>query len=136
MEHLDIILPGLLVLIAFLLKLVVDRSVEIPNAIQAIIELPVDIVFLALTFSVAFTLTSIKNQANGLFYGFVGFAFAIIVVLLWKKTQKLFISGSKWWILLIFINLSLSGYAVIKSVELVISCENVKTECVTNTEKN
>ena len=136
MEHLNIILPGLLVLIAFLLKLVVDRSVEIPNTIQAIIELPVDIVFLALTFSVAFTLTSVENQANGLFYGFVGFAFAIVVVLLWKKTQKFFISGSKWWILLIFLNLSLSGYAVIKSVELVISSEKAKTEIIINKENN
>lgn len=128
MEHLNIILPGILVLIAFLLKLVVDRNVEIPNTIQATFELPVDIVFLALTFSVAFTLADIKNQAYGLFYCFIGFAFSIIVVLIWKKTQKSFLEKTKWWILLLFINLCLAGFTVFKSVELLISKEKQSTE--------
>lgn len=127
MEHLNIVLPGLLVMIAFLLKLVVDRSVEIPNTIQAVIELPVDIVFLALTFSVAYTLTRSENQASGLFYAFVGIAFAIVIVLVSKKTQKLFISDNKWWILLIFINITLSGFTVVESVQLVIEGENIET---------
>lgn len=42
MEHLDIILPIVLVVIAFLLKLVVDRNVDVPSTIQAFIELPID----------------------------------------------------------------------------------------------
>lgn len=134
MEHLDLILPSILVLIAFLLKLVVDRNVEIPNTIQALIELPVDIIFLALTFSVAYTLAAKENQVDGLFYGFVGFAFAIVIVLMWKKTQKLFLKGSYWWILLIFINLGISIYAVKKSVDLVINDQKPKIE-QTNEEK-
>jgi chromate transport protein ChrA len=129
MEHLDLILPCMLVVIAFLLKLVVDRSVEASNTIQAIIELPVDIIFLALTFSVAYTLTKTENQADGLFYGFVGIAFAIIIVLIWKKAQNLLLKGSYWWILLLFINLGISVFAVKQSIDLVIRDESKKVEC-------
>ncbi|WP_321345212.1 hypothetical protein [uncultured Draconibacterium sp.] len=123
MEHLDIILPGLLVLIAFLLKLLIDEIVDITSTIQALIELPVDVIFLALTFSVAFTLTNVENQLQGLFYGFLGFVISIIVILLWKKTKKLFLIGNKWWIFLVLLNLSITGLTVVKAVNLVISCE-------------
>lgn len=129
MEHLDIILPGLLVLIAFLLKLLIDEIVDITSTIQAVIELPVDVIFLALTFSVAFTLTNVENQLQGLFYGFLGFVISIIVILLWKKTKKLFLIGSKWWIFLVLLNLSITGLTVVKAVNLVISCEIENVDC-------
>nr|WP_320119519.1 hypothetical protein [uncultured Marinifilum sp.] len=129
MEHLDIILPGLLVLIAFLLKLLIDEIVDITSTIQAVIELPVDVIFLALTFSVAFTLTNVENQLEGLFYGFLGFVISIIVILLWKKTKKLFLIGNKWWIFLVLLNLSITGLTVVKAVNLVISCEIENVDC-------
>ena len=136
MKHLNLILPFILVIIAFLLKLVVDRKVEIPNAIQAIIELPVDIIFLALTFSVAFTLSTKENQADGLFYGFVGITAAIVVVLIWKKTQALFLKNSHWWIFLLIINLSISIFCVRESIELVINGEKQPVECINLNGKN
>ena len=136
MEHLNIILPGLLVLIAFLLKLIVNQEVDIPKTIESLLGLPVDIVFLALTFSVAFTLSSVENQREGLFYCFVGFIIAMIVVLFWKISQSLFVDKRKIWILLLFINLTLAGFAVYKSIEILTNSEDPQKIENTNNKDN
>ena len=133
MDNLNIILPGVLVVIAFLLKLLVDRNLDIPNAIQATCGLPVDIIFLSLTFGVAFTISDIKNQPIGLFYCFIGIAISIIVVLLWRKSLKFFLNKNKCWILLLSINLLISSYSIMKSVNLIVNntdstIEKVNTE--------
>jgi len=135
MEHLQIILPSVLLLIGFLLKLLVGRKYDMPATIQAVCELPVDIVFLALSFTVAFTITRIDNQSVGLFYSFIGIASAILIVLLWRISVDQFLRGSKMWILVLFINLLVAGLAINKSVNLVI--ENDKLEVTdTNYETN
>jgi hypothetical protein len=53
-KHLDVFLPIALVVIAFLLKLFMDRSVNAPLAVKSLYELPVDMLFLTLSFIVAF----------------------------------------------------------------------------------
>ena len=126
MEHLQIILPSVLLLIGFLLKLLVGRQYDIPATIQAVCELPVDVILLALSFTVAFTITRIDNQSSGLFYCFVGIAIAIIIVLLWRISIDLFLKGSKLWILILFLNLFIAGFTIKKSVELVIQNENIE----------
>lgn len=128
MEHLQIILPSVLLLIGFLLKLLVGRKYDMPATIQAICELPVDIIFLALSFTVAFTITKVDNQSSGLFYCFIGIATAILIVLLWRISVDQFLKKSKWWILLLFINLTFAGFAINKSVSLVIKTEIVETK--------
>ena len=89
MEHLDIILPIVLVVIAFLLKLVVDRNVDVPSTIQAFIELPIDLMFLAMTFAVAATLSNEQIQNKGLLCSFIGIVIAIIVVLITLNSATL-----------------------------------------------
>lgn len=126
MEHLQIILPSVLLLIGFLLKLLVGRQYDIPATIQAVCELPVDVILLALSFTVAFTITRLDNQSSGLFYCFVGIAIAIIIVLLWRISIDLFLKRSKLWILILFLNLFIAGFAIKKSVELVIQNENIE----------
>ena len=128
MEHLQIILPSVLLLIGFLLKLLVGRNYDMPATIQAICELPVDIIFLALSFTVAFTITKVDNQSSGLFYCFIGIATAILIVLLWRISVDQFLKKSKWWILLLFINLTIAGFAIKKSVSLVIETEKVESK--------
>ena len=95
MEHLQIILPSVLLLIGFLLKLLVGRNYDMPATIQAICELPVDIIFLALSFTVAFTITKVDNQSSGLFYCFIGIATAILIVLLWRISVDQFLKKSR-----------------------------------------
>jgi hypothetical protein len=43
-DHIDIALPFVLILIAFLLKLFMDRNATLPLVIRSLFELPVDIV--------------------------------------------------------------------------------------------
>lgn len=119
MNHLDILLPAILLIIAFLLKLVVDRNVDVPNTIQAICELPVDILFLALSFVVGFTISSKENMSDGLLCCYVGIAIAVVVVVLWRKSIKLFLVGNKLWLLLFFINLSIAGYTINLSIDII-----------------
>lgn len=132
MEELDIVLPIILVLIAFLLKLVVDKDVKIADAIQASIELPIDLMFLAITFSVAATLSSVHAQEKGLLYSFVGIVIAILVVFISKKNIKYFTSNKKSkWVILLLLNLIISIYGVKFSVDLLtsIKSEQINTVC-------
>ena len=121
MEHLEIILPTSLLAIAFLLKLVVSQSwKDVPNIIQNICELPVDIIFLALSFAVAFTISSSNNHGTGLSYCFIGVGIAILVVFIRKICVDLFLSKKWIWILLCLMNLLISGAAINKSINLII----------------
>lgn len=119
-QNLNIILPGVLLLLGFSLKLLIGRNLNIPETIQSLCELPVDIVFLALSFIVAFTMTSQRNQAVGLFYCFVCLLLSIIVLVLWRISLSLFLKPSWFWILALVINLFLSGFCIKRSVDLVI----------------
>ncbi|QCX38988.1 hypothetical protein FF125_11275 [Aureibaculum algae] len=121
MAHLNIILPITLLLIGFLLKLFIGRNIETPSLIEALCELPVDIIFLALSFSIAFTLSKTENQANGLFFCFAGIAVAILVVALWRITIIYYLKKVKYfWPIILAINLFVSSYAIKKSVDLII----------------
>lgn len=135
MEHLQIILPTVLLLIGFLLKLLIGRKYDLPATIQAVCELPVDIILLSLSFVVAFTIAKIGNQTSGLFYCFIGFAITILIVFLWRVSIDQFLKGTKWWILFLALNLIISGIAIKKAVSLVIETE--KTEVtINNSETN
>lgn len=134
MEHLQIILPTVLLLIGFLLKLLIGRKYDLPATIQAVCELPVDIVLLSLSFVVAFTIAKMDNQTSGLFYCFIGFAFTILIVLLWRVSIDQFLKGTKWWILFLVLNLMISGFAIKKAVSLLITAEN--TEVIINSDNN
>lgn len=124
MNHLDVILPIILLGISFLLKLVVDRNIDVPSAINAICELPVDILFLALSFSIAFTITASTNNPEGLLYCFVGLAISILVVLIWRRTVHYFIIKSKIWFVLLFINLIIAGVSLKAATDLIMEKQN------------
>jgi len=135
MDHLNIILPLTLLLIGFLLKLFIGKNIETPSLIQAICELPVDIMFLALSFGIAFTISNSVNQASGLFYCFAGIAVAILVVVLWRISINLYLKKNKYplWALILAINLFIASYGIMKSVDLIIEEETVTTEKVIDT---
>ena len=121
MEHLNIILPATLLLIGFLLKLFIGRNIEIPSLIQALCELPVDIMFLALSFAIAFTISNSVHQAVGLVYCFAGIAVSILIVVLWRISVKFYLKKVKlWWAVILAVNLFLSGLSIKKSIDLII----------------
>ena len=133
MDHLNIILPLTLLLIGFLLKLFIGRNIETPKLIEALCELPVDIMFLALSFAIAFTISNSVNQAAGLFYCFGGMAIAILVVVLWRISINLYDSKNKHnlWVLILAVNLFVASCGIKKSVDLIIEVEDVsKTEII------
>ena len=53
-----IALPAALLFVAYLLRLLVDHQVSLADLIEATIELPVEIAFLATSFVVAFTIST------------------------------------------------------------------------------
>ena len=129
MEHLGIILPASLVGIGFLLKLAVNQSwKDFPFIIQKLCELPVDMIFLALSFAVGFTISNSNNSASGLFYCFLGLAAAILIVYFQKICTDLFESENNWWILILVGNLLISGGALSQSIVVIIDDSPIQTE--------
>ena len=90
MDHIEILLPLPLLILVFGLKLGIDRNVDLTTIIQALCELPVDMMFLAISFLMAFTISSPENPSEGLFLTIAFIAIAILVVILWRKCLKLF----------------------------------------------
>jgi hypothetical protein len=127
MNNLDIILPALLLLIGFLFKMVIGRKWNIPDAVQSVCEFPVDVIFLALSFCVGYTISHIENQSMGLLYCFVGIVMATVIVQLWRITLNLYENKSKHkyklWVLALVINLSIAFFGIFKSVDLIVQDE-------------
>ncbi|MDN5217273.1 hypothetical protein QQ020_34690 [Fulvivirgaceae bacterium BMA12] len=124
MKHLEIILPLTILVLAFVLKLAIDRNVEVPNLIQAMCELPVDIIFLSISFLIAFTISKPKDPSEGLFYTIAFIVLAVVIVILWRKSLKLFETKNRLWILLLFINMSISVFSLHQSVGILLRTEN------------
>lgn len=117
----EIILPSILLIIAFSLKLFIDRTVDIPQTLKAICELPVDIMFLAMSFGVGYTISK-NNSSEGLIFLFWSLLLSILVIVLWRKSLILLASNNNkkfFWILLLIINLVISGHTILYSVDLV-----------------
>jgi tellurite resistance protein TehA-like permease len=117
----EVVLPGILLLLAFFLKLSIDREVDMPNAIYAFLELPVDILFLATSFIAAFTIASDHPKSEQGFIYFVCYLFvAAIAVFLWRKACRLFEDGKiKTTLLLSTINYTICVASLIRAIQLV-----------------
>lgn len=127
MEHLEIILPITLLVLAFGLKLAIDRSVEVPTIIQALCELPVDIIFLSISFLIAFTISKPADPSEGLFFTIAFIVIAILVVIIWRKSLKLFEIKNGFWLLLLCLNLAISIFCLIQSTNILLLNENIET---------
>lgn len=87
---LEIALPISLLLLAFLLKLFIDRTATLPFFIEAVLELPVDIAFLSTAFVVAFTISFPSKVKEGLFSFTFYIIGSIIVVFFWRRSRMFF----------------------------------------------
>lgn len=84
--HLDIILPIVILVLAFMLRLFIDRSVNKADIIETVCELPSDMIFLSLSFLMAYTISHSKSQAEGLLYSLINVIIAIVIVAMRKRS--------------------------------------------------
>lgn len=119
-------LPIILLIITFLLKLTVNRKVDRFSFINALCELPVDILFLAFSFCLAFTVSTPNNLDTGIIYSLVSLVILIIVISLWRIVESL-LSSKKIMImaLLLSLNFMLSISSLAYSISLFIEEENI-----------
>lgn len=86
-----VLLPTAIVGLAFLLKLVVDRTAAVPDMVLALLELPVDIAFLALSFLAGAVISMPTAAADGLVL-FIGYVVgSVLVVVLWRRSHRAFL---------------------------------------------
>lgn len=84
----SIFLPIALLILSFVVKMSIEREVDLPKTLQSFIELPSDIMFLSASLIIAFILSKSTKIDNGLLW-FIGcLTLSIIVVLLWRKAEK------------------------------------------------
>jgi riboflavin transporter FmnP len=89
MTWLNVLLPGSLLFAKFMMKLCVDRSPSLPDVVIGFIALPVDIAFLAASLLTGYVISSAPNQVGiGLLFSFM--ALAILIVVLWRRSDSLF----------------------------------------------
>ena len=99
MGHLDIILPFFVLLLTFVLKLLIAEDFKPARAISSLCELPIDMIFLAISFLIAIVISDGKNRNDGLFYLFTFIVLAVITVFISKMSVKGFEAGvNKYWI--------------------------------------
>ena len=123
MESLQITLPVVLLLMAFLLKLLIDRAATIPIFINSIFELPVDIAFLATSFIIAYTINPKSKTENGLCLFIVYTIVSIIVVFVWRRATLLFDQEhEKWAWFLSSINYVACITGIVVAIKLLAGC--------------
>jgi hypothetical protein len=119
MQSLDVLLPIGLLLLAFLLKLFVDQTADLPRTVDVLYCLPVDIVFLATSFAVAFTLSSRSSVGRGLLHVLAFIGTAVVVVFLWRRSARLFdVTRYLWSAVVFLLNVAVSSGSLYKAVRL------------------
>ncbi|MNL34636.1 hypothetical protein D3C87_1566190 [compost metagenome] len=91
---LEILLPGVVLVLSFLMKVVVDRQASIPDFIHSSLELPVDIIFLAISMMIAFIISPQGDKTVGLTLLLVYVCVGIVAVVLWRRSSFYF-AGKK-----------------------------------------
>lgn len=122
---LPFILSIALLILIFLLKLFVNRKVNFSDFILALNELPVDIFFLALTFCIFYVTT---EPTCGIIQCVLVLILTIISVFVYRFCEEKLINNSLWWIILLFLNLSLSIYFILNSINLNMNMQKQKLE--------
>jgi hypothetical protein len=121
-QHLDVVLPIAMVAMAFILKLFMDRSATTPLIIRSLYEVPVDVVFLALSFTTAYTIANLSNVSTGMCHLYIFFIVALIAVVLWRRSILLFEGNHQSWSAVLFVvNGSVSGYILYKAINLIVT---------------
>ncbi len=116
MEHVEIILPIFILAFAFIIKLVVDRTIGVVDVLQALCEFPVDGIFMSLSITVAYTISKQENQIIGVISTLILIVIAPLVVFLRKRSLELLEKRNYLWTMLLCLNLFLSTTSIVYSV--------------------
>mgnify|MGYP004721634693 CR=1 FL=1 len=102
----DIVLPAAILLMSFLLKLSLDRTITRPTAMNALYELPVDTIFLSTSLIAAATIKAAKEKQVEFLVLFILYIVAsIVITIIWRKTVSANDRGEKFYVgLLMIIN--------------------------------
>ena len=84
------LLPGTIILVKFLLKLLIDRQVDMPEFISGILALPYDIAFLASTLLAGLIIVDTGNVKLGLGLLIASIVVGILAVFLWRRSESYF----------------------------------------------
>ena len=119
MASVQIGLPAAILLMAFLLKLFIDKTASNPDIIQALLELPVDVTFLAISFIAGFTISTPNRLQDGLLHFGFYLVGAILIVVLWRRSLRFFDSKRIWaTISLGIFNFFLCAYGLLRAINL------------------
>ncbi len=97
MTFIDVALPGTILSVKVLLKLFVDRSVTSADCVGAILALPVDVVFLAVSLITGVAIASPDQTKAGFLIFGLCVAVAILTVVLWRRSDSLFVRNRYGW---------------------------------------
>lgn len=86
----QIILPAIILLMAFLLKLFIDRTASVADVCLSLLELPVDIAFLAMSLIAGFTIANPDQASKGLITFAAYVVVAVLVVVFWRRSRRYF----------------------------------------------
>ncbi|WP_460151953.1 hypothetical protein [Pseudomonas sp. S2_B07] len=91
LSFISTILPVTLLFLSFMVKMSIEREVDLPKALQSLIELPTDIMFLSSSLLIAYIISNKNNAENGLagLLGLLGCVIiSVLVVLIWRKAEN------------------------------------------------
>jgi hypothetical protein len=119
MPWIEIALPGSLLLLKFLLKLIVDRNATLPDFVSAILALPVDIVFLSAALLASHVISNPAWGRDGLFKFMTCLLLSLIIVFVWRRSEANFtVDKHLTAISLGFFNIMVSAATLIYSLNL------------------
>lgn len=93
-----IAMPIIVLLLSFSLKLFIDRTTTVNDAITSSLELPVDIAFLSLSLIIGFTISPNGDSQLGLLWFCTFLIATIFIVVFWKKSINSYTTGGKFFI--------------------------------------
>ena len=115
----EVALPGTILLLSFILKLVVDRTADVPALVASLCELPVDIALLATALIAAFTIGHADQLKAGMLSFILYIVAAICVVFFWRRSVRLFENERPiGCFLLAALSYALSGWQLVHAVLL------------------
>ncbi len=113
----NIVLPLILLVLQFSLKYFIDRKATVFNFVISILEVPLSIIFLGLSFFAAYVMTSETNIDQGFIWFLVTLFLAIISIFIWRRSvhqfeNERFISATLLGILNLFISVPILVYSI------------------------
>lgn len=113
-------LPLGIVVMSFFLKIFVNRETSAPNIVVGILEIPVDIAFVSMSLTVAYSISNRGNGISATSWLCACFLISILAVIVWRWCLNLFDNRSIFgWIFLAILNYvgtAFFGFATIKMI--------------------